>query len=149
MFVCLPDFLEFARHLLQAIGIFNRKLRLYLEGEKMSNSDRRYVRMESLNLLDYVLVDDKGEIVTRAMGRTLNISEKGILLENHVKFEPGQILRITIGLEEDLVDFKGMVKHAEERDDKTFSAGIEFLEFDGEGSRVLQNYLEAFEAFKN
>ncbi|MDD2335052.1 MAG: PilZ domain-containing protein [Geobacteraceae bacterium] len=115
----------------------------------MSNSDRRYVRMESLNLLDYVLVDEKGEIVTRAMGRTLNISEKGILLETHLQFEPGQVLLITIGLEEDLVDLKGLVKHAEERDDKTFSAGIEFLEFDGEGSRVLHNYLEAFEAFKN
>jgi hypothetical protein len=113
----------------------------------MSNSDRRYVRMESLNLLDYVLVDEKGEIITRAMGRTLNISEKGILLETHIKFEPGQVLLITIGLEEDLVDIKGLVKHAEERDDKTFSAGIEFLEIDGEGSRVIHNYLEAFEEF--
>lgn len=114
----------------------------------MNNSERRCVRMESLNLLDYVLVDEKGEIVTRAMGRTLNISEKGILLETHIKFDPGQVLRITIGLEEDLVDLKGLVKHAEERDDKTFSAGIEFLEFDGEGSRVLRNYLAAFETFR-
>ncbi len=131
------------------LGHFKRILRFTVEGERMSNSERRYVRMESLNLLDYVLVDEKGEIVTRAMGRTLNISEKGILLETHIKFDPGQVLRITIGLEEDLVDLKGLVKHAEERDDKTYSAGIEFLEFDGEGSRVLRNYLEAFEAFKS
>jgi hypothetical protein len=115
----------------------------------VSNSERRYVRKESLNLLDYVLVDEKGEIVTRAMGRTLNISAKGILLETHIQFEPGQVLLITVGLEEDLVDIKGLVKHAEMRDDNTFSAGIEFLEFDGEGSRVLHNYLDAFEAFKN
>ncbi|MDD2319293.1 MAG: PilZ domain-containing protein [Geobacteraceae bacterium] len=113
----------------------------------MNNSQRRFVRMDSLNLLDYVLVDAKGEILGHAMGRTLNISEKGILLETHMQFEPGQILLITIGLEEDLVDIKGQVKHAESRDDATFSAGIEFLEIDGEGSRVLQNYLEAFEAF--
>ncbi len=114
----------------------------------MNNSQRRFVRMESLNLLDYVLVDAKGEILSRAMGRTLNISEKGILLETHIPFEPGQVLLITIGLEEDLVDIKGLVKHAENRDDTTFSAGIEFLEIDGEGSRVLHNYLEAFEAFE-
>jgi hypothetical protein len=115
----------------------------------MSKSERRYVRTESLNLLDYVLVDEKGAVVARAMGRTLNISEKGILLETHIKFEPGQLLLITIGLEEDLVDLKGLVKHVEMRDDMTFSAGIEFLEFDGEGSRVLHNYLDAFEAFKS
>jgi hypothetical protein len=83
------------------------------------------------------------------MGRTLNISEKGILLETHIQFEPGQVLLISIGLEEDLVDLKGLVKHAEMRDDMTFSAGIEFLEFDGESSRVLHNYLDAFEAFKS
>lgn len=114
----------------------------------MSNSQRRYVRRESLNLLDYVLKDEKGEIITRAMGRTLNISEKGILLETHIPLEPSQILYITIGLEEDLVDVKGQVKHAEERGDAIFSSGIEFLEIDTDGSRVIQNYLEAFKAFE-
>jgi hypothetical protein len=113
----------------------------------MSKSDRRYVRLDSLNLLEYVLLDEKGEIATRAMGRTLNISEKGILLETHILFEPGRILLITIGLEEDLVDIKGQVKHAEPRDDKYFSAGIEFLEIDGEGSRVIHSYLDAFNKF--
>jgi len=104
--------------------------------------------MDSLNLLEYVLIDDKGEIVTRAMGRTLNISEKGILLETHIPLEPAQVLLITIGLEEDLVDIKGQVKHAEKRDEATFGSGIEFLEIDDEGSRVIQNYLEAFKVFK-
>lgn len=113
----------------------------------MSTSNRRYVRLDSLNLLEYVLLDEKGEIATRAMGRTLNISEKGMLLETHIPFEPDRILLITIGLEEDLVDLKGQVKHAEPRDDKYFSAGIEFLEIDDEGSRVLRSYLEAFTKF--
>ena len=116
-------------------------------GERMNTSHRRYVRLDSLNLLDYVLLDEKGNIETRAMGRTLNISEKGMLLETHIPFEPGRILLITIGLEEDLVDIKGQVKHAEPRDDKYFSAGIEFIEIDGEGSRVLHSYLEAFKKF--
>jgi hypothetical protein len=113
----------------------------------MNKSHRRYVRLDSLNLLEYALLDDKGEIVTRAMGRTLNISEKGILLETHIPFEPGRIIRVTIGLEEDLVDIRGQVKHSEMSGNNCFSAGIEFLEIDGEGSRVIQNYLEAFEAF--
>ena len=114
----------------------------------MNNGQRRFIRMDALNLLEYVLLDDQGGIITRAMGRTLNISEKGILLETHIPFEPGNRLLLTIGLEEDLVDVKGLVKHAEARDDKYFSAGIEFLEIDGEGLRVIVNYLEAFESFK-
>jgi len=114
----------------------------------MNNGHRRYIRMDALNLLEYVLLDERGEIVTRAMGRTLNISEKGVLLETHIPLEPGQSLQITIGLEEDLVDVRGQVKHAEKRDDKYYSAGIEFLEIDGEGMRIIENYLQAFEAFK-
>lgn len=114
----------------------------------MNNGVRRYIRMDSLNLLDYVLVDEKGETVTRAMGRTLNISEKGILLETHNHLEPSQILMITVGLEDDLVDLKGQVKHSEPRDEKYFGVGIEFLEIDDEGNRVLLNYLKAFENFK-
>lgn len=114
----------------------------------MNNGMRRYIRMDSLNLLDYVLVDEKGETVTRAMGRTLNISEKGILLETHNHLEPSQILMITVGLEDDLVDLKGQVIHSEPRDEKYFGVGIEFLEIDDEGNRVLLNYLKAFENFK-
>lgn len=113
----------------------------------MNNGQRRSIRMDALNLLEYVLLNDKGEIVTRAMGRTLNISMEGILLETHIPFEPDQRLLITIGLEEDLVDVRGMVKHAEKRDDKYYSAGIEFLEIDGEGLRVIESYLRSFKAF--
>jgi hypothetical protein len=116
-------------------------------GERMNTINRRCVRLDSLNLLEYVLLNEKGEITTRAMGRTLNISEKGMLLETHIAFEPGRILLITIGLEEDLVDVKGQVKHSEMCEDNYFSAGIEFLEIDGEGSRVLHSYLEAFNRF--
>ncbi|NMC74158.1 MAG: PilZ domain-containing protein [Geobacteraceae bacterium] len=113
----------------------------------MNTGHRRYVRLDSLNLLDYVLLDEKGNIETRAMGRTLNISEKGMLLETHIPLETGRTLLITIGLEEDLVDIKGQVKHAEPRDEKYFTAGIEFTEIDDEGSRVLRTYLEAFKKF--
>jgi hypothetical protein len=114
----------------------------------MKDGKRRYVRLESLNLLDYVLLGDKGEIVAHSMGRTLNISAKGIMLETHLPCTPGQHLLITIGLEEDLVDIKGKVKHAEQQDEKIFRAGIEFVEIDDEGNRVLLNYLKAFESFK-
>ncbi len=114
----------------------------------MKDGKRRYVRLDSLNLLDYVILGDRGEIVAHSMGRTLNISEKGILLETHIPFTPGQHLLVTIGLEEDLVDVKCQVKHAEEADEKLFRAGMEFVEIDKEGLRVIKGYLKAFAAFK-
>jgi hypothetical protein len=114
----------------------------------MNNSQRRYVRMDSLNFLDYVVLDESEKITAHAMGRTINISEKGILMETHIPIALGQIVRVTIGLEDDLVDVKGQVKHAEDREDKRYGSGIEFIAIDSEGIRVVRSYLKAFEAFE-
>ena len=40
---------------------------------------RRHTRYESLNL-SYVCLDENDNIIKQGMGRTLNISESGILL---------------------------------------------------------------------
>jgi c-di-GMP-binding flagellar brake protein YcgR len=104
---------------------------------------RRYLRKDALNLLDYTVVGDNGEQVARGMGRTINISEKGILFETHIPFQADQTLMITIELGEDLVELKGCVRHVT-ASNENFNSGIEFLQVNGEGERVLKNYLEAF-----
>lgn len=110
----------------------------------MSGSERRrYLRKDALNLLDYSVIGDNGESIARGMGRTINISEKGILFETHVPFQIDQTLVITIELEEDLVEIKGCIRHVKVCLDN-FNSGIEFMHMDGEGERVLKNYLEAF-----
>jgi len=118
------------------------------DGEQyMSGADKRgSERKASLNLLDYVLLNDAGEPYNRAMARTLNVSEKGILLETHIEIPPGQILLITLGLDEDLVEIKGRVTHSEccRTDTEKCCAGIEFLEMDDNDRRVLRRYLRAF-----
>jgi c-di-GMP-binding flagellar brake protein YcgR len=112
----------------------------------MSGSERRrYLRKGALNLLDYSVIGDNGESIARGMGRTINISEKGLLFETHVPFQTDQTLVLTIGLEEDLVEINGCVRHVKACLDN-FNSGIEFMCMDGEGERVLQNYLEAFKS---
>jgi len=110
----------------------------------MSGSERRrYLRKDALNLLDYTVIGDNGELIARGMGRTINISEKGILFETHVPFQLDQTLVITIELEEDLVELKGIIRHVKACEDN-FNSGIEFTHMDKDGERVLKNYLEAF-----
>ena len=53
--------------------------------------------MESLNLLDYIVVDEQGVQGEYSMGRTLNISLGGILMETHLKLKTGQQVMISIG----------------------------------------------------
>jgi len=113
----------------------------------MSNSERRrYVRPESLNLLDYIVVDEQGVQGNYSMGRTLNISIGGILMETHIKLTAGQQVMITIGLEDDLVDVMGRIIHSTDHHDGMFHNGIEFFHASVEDRRVINKYVEAFHA---
>lgn len=111
----------------------------------MSNTERRrYVRPESLNLLDYIVVDEHGVKGEYSMGRTLNISVGGILMETHVKLQVGQQVMITIGLEDELVDVMGRVVHQRDHRDGMYHNGIEFFHASVDDRRVINRYVEAF-----
>ena len=105
---------------------------------------RQHPRIDSLNLISYVCIDETDTDVIQGMGRTLNVSEGGILLETHIQIDPKHTLSLTIGLEEDLVDIKGEVAHSKPGKDDNFETGIQFFEKDEEALRVLNKYIKAF-----
>ncbi len=116
-----------------------------LTGKIMSNSERRrYIRPESLNLLDYIVVDEQGVQSEYSMGRTLNISVGGILMETHIKLQAGQQVMITIGLEDELVDVMGRIVHSTLHKDGMYLNGIEFFHASVEDRRIINKYIEAF-----
>ncbi len=104
---------------------------------------RNYARKNSLHILDYVLLDEKGESVGNSMGRMLNVSQKGLLLETHTPITKGQTLLMTIGLKEKLVKLKGVVTHAEELKKNTFSSGVEFTDIDKSSKRKINKFLNS------
>lgn len=111
----------------------------------MSNSERRrYVRPESLNLLDYIVVDEHGVQSDYSMGRTLNISIGGILMETHIQLPAGQQVMITIGLQDELVDVMGRIIHSTYHRDGMYHNGIEFFHASVEDRRIINKYVEEF-----
>jgi hypothetical protein len=106
--------------------------------------NRSSARRDTLNLLDYVILDESGREIDRAMARTLNVSERGILLETHMPFAVGQQLLITIGLRNNLFEFRGRVAHCKSCTNESHCAGIEFLDVTPEGMVILRDFLKAF-----
>ena len=49
---------------------------------------RKNQRIDSHNLLTYSCLDKNGAVITQGMGRTLDVSEGGILLETQAKLDP-------------------------------------------------------------
>ena len=103
---------------------------------------RRYERKDSLNLVDYTILGEEKEPITHSMGRTINVSEAGMLLDTHIPLEKGQTILITVALEEDIVELEGQIVHVRPCQEKGFCSGIEFAEIDEEGKRMLKKYIE-------
>lgn len=109
---------------------------------------RKHPRFDSLNL-SYVCVDEKGEIIYEGMGRTLNVSESGILLETVFEgMNTENLVELTVALEDELVDIKGTVVRCKAGEGEISEAGIEFLEMDLDALKILKKFIALFEKQK-
>lgn len=105
---------------------------------------RKHARVSSLNL-SYVCLDENDQIIKQGMGRTLNVSESGILLETHFPIDIKHIVSLTLGLEEDLVDIKGRPVHTRLNDKGKHEVGIEFLQPGKKARKTLKKFIDAFQ----
>ena len=108
---------------------------------------RKHARISSLNL-SYVCLDENNQIIKQGMGRSLNVSESGILLETHFPIDDQQTVILTLGLEEDLIDIKGRPIHSRTNDEGKYEVGIEFLESDVKARKALKKFVAAFQKKK-
>ncbi len=107
--------------------------------------NRKHKRIDSTHLLNYVCLDKEGNAFAQGMGRTLNVSESGILLETHVSLDPQTLVSLTIGMEEEIIDIKGTVIYSQKNDEGIYEIGIEFLEVQSTELTVLHKFIHAFE----
>lgn len=95
-----------------------------------------------MNLIDFVVLGEKGEALSRRMGRTLNVSQHGFLLESLIPIEVGQQVRINVALDEDLLEINGKVAHVSPSNEKNFRVGIELLAMKERDKEILTKYIE-------
>ena len=105
-----------------------------------SENKRKHERIHSLNL-SYICLDEDNNIVKQGMGRTLNISESGILLETHFPIESNHTIQLTVSLEENLLDIIGKPVHVKSIDGGKYQIGIQFADLDENATKMLQNYI--------
>ncbi len=104
---------------------------------------RRFIRYDALHLLDYVILDEKGNTGDYSMGRTIDVSIDGIKLETSTPLKIDTRLLITVGLEDDLVDLEGTTTHTSPHDGR-FISGVGFIKISKDGRRIFAKYVEAF-----
>lgn len=116
----------------------------------MANMEkRRHPRIESLNLIAYACMDESGNVVSQGMGRTLNISEIGLLLETVYPLDCEDVMLLGVGIQDELIDIRGQVVHTRVNNDGKHETGIIFIEIDDRSIKILKQYIEMFHKLKD
>lgn len=114
------------------------------------NEKRKHSRVDSIYLLSFVHIDkNNNDTVTQGMGRTINVSESGIMLETHIPFSESDTVDVVVGLKEDMVTIRGKVIFNRSTETGKFQSGIEFLSIDEDSLKTLRRYIEAFNAISS
>ncbi|RJP40866.1 MAG: PilZ domain-containing protein [Desulfobacteraceae bacterium] len=102
---------------------------------------RRCPRIATENRVVYILFNEELEKIDRGIGRTLNLSQTGVLLETEKKLIGTFVLLLTIDLEGKKIKVRGKVVTSRYCNDSgCFFTGVEFI-----GPKDEQ--LEAIKAF--
>ena len=110
----------------------------------MVTEKRQHQRVSTLNLLYYVCLDDEGSHLDQGMGKTLDISQGGILIETHIQIEAKFIMLLALGFEEELVDIKGEVVYSRKNESGMYESGIKLLETDDKITGIVDKLIEDF-----
>ncbi len=115
----------------------------------MVTEKREHERISTLNLLSYSCLDENSNHLDQGMGRTLDISQGGILMETHIRVECKYIVFMAMGFEEELIDIKGEVVYCREGVPGMFESGVRFLETNEKMNQIIKELVRVFEEEKS
>lgn len=101
---------------------------------KPISKTRKNQRVGKLLFAELTPFTEGGAQGTPSMGRTLNLSEGGILMELPATMPFEIPLNVSLGIEDDVARVKGKLAHYHKRDDGTIEIGVEF---DGPAEKEL------------
>jgi hypothetical protein len=102
---------------------------------------RKSPRIGSINL-SYICLDKEGNVLHQAMGRTLNISEGGFLIEIYYPMQEEYTLMASIGIEDNTIDIKGNIIHCKSSGDGKYIAGVEITSIKDEERSLWVNFIQ-------
>ncbi|WP_300670490.1 PilZ domain-containing protein [Desulfoluna sp.] len=105
---------------------------------------RKFIRFNSTNLLSYTCMNAENVVVQQGMGKTLDVSEGGILLETHVPIAPEHHVQLDIGFKDEVAEISGHVAYSRKGENGRSESGIQFGDLSKESHQILLRFIESF-----
>ena len=111
----------------------------------MNEVDRRkHTRVETNNLISYESKGKEGKIVSSSIGKALNISRSGIMLETTDPIETEYVSLMTFDLDNKLIEMTGKLIYCRETDSGTYQAGISFIGTEEETAKFAVKLIKLY-----
>ncbi len=110
----------------------------------MVDEKRKHQRVSTLNLFSYVCLDENDAPIGEGMGRTLDISLGGLLIETRDRIEAKYILLLAVSFENELIDIKCEVVYSRRAESTMFESGVRFLQTDDRMPSIVEGLVKTF-----
>lgn len=111
----------------------------------MDAKDRRkHVRVETNNLISYESTDKDDEIFFNSMGKAVNVSRSGILLETAHLIEAEYVSISTVDLNSNLIKLKGQLIYCRKTDSGLYQSGIRFVGSEEETAKFAVKLIKLY-----
>ena len=107
----------------------------------MFQEKRNTVRVRSIHLLSFATLADPQCGQELGMGRTLNVSEDGLLVEAFKSVAPGTELEILMSIGDDCLTTRGKVIRSHKEKSK-WTVAIQFTHISPQEQQILHGYLD-------
>lgn len=102
---------------------------------------RTYPRVNRLKLTAVELFSELGELEEGTIGRTMNISEGGMLLEMVKPLPLLSKVALSVGVGDDVAQMDGEVVHLRKNEEGRIETGIQFIGLTEETRKIIRNLL--------
>ena len=102
----------------------------------------RNKRLETLNLVSLSHKDPDGRVDLEIVGRTLDLSEGGILLEcsRSVPSDNNEV-EVILGIREHVIKVTGEIVHTRDLDGENIGLGIAFKDLSPDDARIISEFM--------
>ena len=105
---------------------------------------RKHERVKTSNLISYESIEKDGETVFNSMGKALNVSRSGIMLEIAHFIKAEYVSLTTFDLEDNLIKLKGQLIYCKKTDSGLFQAGIRFTASEEEKAEFVVQLIRLY-----
>jgi hypothetical protein len=108
------------------------------------HENRQHTRVETCNLISFLSVDGDGHVLRQGMGRALDISQNGLLLESALPVDSEFVSLMSTDPENNLIEITAKVAYSRRGRTGSFLTGVQFVGAGDDNVRFAASLIKTF-----